>query len=90
MESRSALGKHTPIDQRILMEKSIRRAISRSTLYAVYANGKITAYTSMAEAFHAAQQNGGTPFWTYLGYGGFKEIDRGDLKKKHNAKSKEN
>ena len=63
------------------MDKSIRRAISRSTLYAVYANGKITAYTSMAEAFHAAQQNGGTPFWTYLGYIRVQEINRDDLKK---------
>ena len=63
------------------MEKSIRKAISRIDLCGVYVNGKITAYTSKAEAFHAAQQNGGTPFCAYLGHIGIKEINIDDLKK---------
>ena len=63
------------------MLNDIERKLNRKTLYGVFKDNKIKSYDTAAEAFHAAQQNGGYPFSHYMGYGGAKRIVRDSLTK---------
>ena len=63
------------------MRKKIERELSRKTLYGVFNDNEIKSYRTAAEAFHAAQQNGGYPFSYYMGYVGTKRITRDSLTK---------
>lgn len=63
------------------MRNNIERKLSRKTLYGVFKDDEIKSYRTAAEAFHAAQQNGGYPFSHYMGYINSYEITRDSLNK---------
>lgn len=61
------------------MRNDIERKLSRKVLYGVFKDNEIKSYKTAAEAFHAAQQNGGYPFSHYMGYTPSQEIVRDSL-----------